>query len=443
MNLTNYAERRQALKDQLKDTVAIIPAAPHQIRSFDTEYPYRQDSNLKYLTGLEEQEAVLVLAPNHPAIDEILFVLPKDPIKETWTGIRMGPDKARELLEMNHVYSIDELDQRLPDLLLGHSACALDLYASHTPWLDRIKSIMTNLNNQRRLNRAKPQSLIHLNPIIGQMRLVKDQNEILFMKKAQEITARAHRSAMAYTRPGVNESAVAALLRYHFSHHPASNEAYESIVAGGANACVLHYVSNNKELKDGDLLLIDAGADFHLYASDVTRTFPVNGVFSGIQKHVYDIVLESQKEAINLSRPGKNQIELHEATCRVLAQGLIDLKVSDESVDSIIEQGILKKYYPHSTGHWLGLDVHDPCPYTDSEHQPIAFQKGMVFTIEPGLYFPPTDHELPNQLRGIGIRIEDDVLITEVGHEVLSASIPKEIKEIEHACERDYRELMP
>lgn len=442
MEVTNFAKRRALLREKLGDKLGIITAAPLQTRSYDTEFPYRQDSNFKYLTGLDEAEAVLVLAPAHSAIKEVLFVRPKDPIMEVWTGTRMGPDKAREVLEIDHVFSIEELDDRLPDLMMGHANCSLNLRDSG-PWVDKVLGHIKALNAKKRVPRAKPQGISDITPLLGELRLVKDQNELQFMKKAQEITNRAHRAAMAYARPGGNESQVMAMLHFHFRHNPAADEAYESIVAGGENACTLHYVKNNQELKDGDLLLIDAGADFHLYASDVTRTFPINGKYTPLQKDVYEIVLAAQKEAIDLSRPGKTQGNLHQACSKVLAQGLIDLGVFSESVESIIDQGLLRKYYPHSTGHWLGLDVHDPCPYFEKNEELISFREGMVFTIEPGLYFPPDDHGLPEKLRGLGIRIEDDILITDKSHENLSAAVPKSITEVEEACKRDWRELLP
>lgn len=441
MEPTDYALRRRELAQALRGAAALIPSAPLRTRSHDTEYPFRQSSQLKYLTGLEdEQEAVLLITPEHPAIQEVLFVRPKDPLKEMWSGRRLGPEKARELLEIEHVYTLDELPTKLPELLLGHSAVALDLFESEG-WVKKILEVLEGLNQRKKLARQKPLEIHHLAPLIGRQRLVKDANEIQFIKKAAELTTRAHHAAMAMAAPGRSEAEIMALLHFHFRSHPAGDEAYESIVAGGENACILHYVANNQPLKAGELLLIDAGAEFHTYASDVTRTFPIDGKFQGAGLEVYEICLHAQKEAMTQSRPGKTLDDVHRAACQVLAQGLADLKVFQERPADIIEQGLLKKYYPHSTSHWLGLDVHDPCPYFDEQQQPINFAPGMVFTIEPGLYFPPDDTSLPERLRGIGVRIEDDLLITEKSYENLTSGIAKEVRAVEEACKRDYREF--
>jgi len=441
---TNYSARRALLREKLGNAIAVIPSASHQTRSYDTEYSFRQHSVLKYLTGLEEQDSILVLCPNNIERPEVLFVRPKDAMMEMWSGKRLGPERAREILEIQHVYPIDQFDTILPELMLGHTAIAYDLFDASAPQslhkrlLDHAEKLQ---RTKRKFHVRKPDGVINLATLTGEMRLIKEGNELLFMREAQKITSRAHRAVMAKTAAGINEKELQALFHYIVSKNGAT-EAYESIVAGGENACILHYVNNNKKLKDGDLLLIDAGSEFHVYASDVTRTYPVNGKFTPIQRDVYEIVLSAQKEAISLSRPGKNLNDLHQATITVLSQGLKDLKVINESVETILEKELYKPFYPHSTSHWMGLDVHDPCPYLDGDLKPVSLREGMVFTIEPGLYFPPDRADLPTELRGMGIRIEDDILITDRAYENLSSSIPKEISEIEEEMKRDYRDFL-
>jgi Xaa-Pro aminopeptidase len=441
IELTNYKNRRDELRKLLGDCVGIVTASPARTKSYDTEHSYRPSSELKYLTGFEEPEAILVLCPHHPELSEVLFVRPKDPFLEQWSGERLGPQKSQALLGLEAVYSIEEFEERLPGLIDGHAMIAMDLM--NTPLKqEQILKAMRSSYSQKKKRTVRPEGLVHISSMIGTLRLRKDANEILFMKKAQEVTDRAHRAAMAFTQPGVNESQIKAILHYHFNFHPASGEAYESIIAGGPRACTLHYVMNNQALKESDYLLIDAGSDFHLYASDVTRTFPVNGKFSGRAKDAYEIVLQSQKDALAESRPGKTLEGLHLTATKTLIKGLIDLKILQGSVDELYEQGAHKPFYPHSTGHWIGLDVHDPCPYLDSKLKPITFEPGMAYTIEPGLYFDPHDTKIPADLRGLGIRIEDDILITDKSYENLSISIPKEIAEIEEAMKVDYREFM-
>lgn len=441
IELTNYKNRRDSLRKLLGDAVGIITSSPTRTRSYDTEHSYRPSSELKYLTGFDEPDSILVLCPHHPELSEVLFVRPKDAVLEQWSGERMGPQKAQEILGLEVVYSIDEFEQRLPGLIDGHAMIAMDLMNPPLK-LEQIQKTMRSSYQQKKKRTIRPEGFIHISTIIGALRLRKDDNEILFMKKAQEVTNRAHRAAMAYTRPGVNESEIKALLQYHFHFQPAGGEAYESIVAGGARACTLHYVANNQVLKPSDYLLIDAGSEFNLYASDVTRTFPVSGQFSGRALEAYEIVLQAQKDAIAESRPGKTLEALHTTASKTLIRGLIDLKILSGNVDELFDQGAHKPFYPHSTGHWLGLDVHDPCPYLDSKLMPVTFEKGMVYTIEPGLYFDPHDTKIPSDLRGLGIRIEDDILITDKSYENLSSSIPKEVAEIEEAMKVDYREFI-
>lgn len=439
---TNYPQRRHELMTRLEGAVAIIPTHPHRTRSYDTEYPYRPDSNFKYLTGCKEADAILILAPHHPEYQEILFVHPKDPVAEMWMGERLGPEKAREIFEVDACFSIEEFEQKLPEFLEGHTKVAID-YQNHKDHFTKVLAAMEKLSHQKKKKVHKPVDIKLINPIIGQMRLVKDESELAFMKAALEITTKAHKAAMAFSAPSVSEREVHALLKYIFQKEGAQGEAYESIVASGDHANTLHYIKNDSPLNDGDLLLIDAGSEFNVYASDITRTFPVNGKFTAAQKEVYEIVLDAQKTAFTYARPGCTLAQMHEATCRSLSEGLIKLGVfKDKTLDEVMKDQLYREFYPHGTGHWLGLDVHDTCPYLDEDLSEIEFAPGMVFTVEPGLYFKKDHPHLPARLKGIGIRIEDDLVITDKGFENMSSAIPKEVSEIEESCAKDYRDFL-
>lgn len=439
---TNHRQRRLELMTRLEGAVAIVPTHSHQTRSYDTEFPFRPDSNFKYLTGCKEADAVLVLAPHHPEFQEILFVHPKDPVAEMWMGERLGPEKACEIFEVDACFSLDDFKTKLPEFLEGHAKVAMDFY-THKKHFEKVLKMMEKLNQLKKKKVAKPTEILSLGPIVGEMRLIKDATELAFMKSALEITGKAHAAAMAFSSPEKTEREVHALLKYIFQKEGAIGEAYESIVAAGNHANTLHYIKNDSALHEGDLLLIDAGSEVNVYASDITRTFPINGKFTKAQRDVYQVVLNAQKEAFNYARPGATLAQMHQATCKSLAQGLIDLGVfSDKSLDEVMEKELYKEFYPHGTGHWLGLDVHDTCPYFDEDFQDIEFKPGMVFTVEPGLYFRKDHTNLPQHLKGIGIRIEDDLVITATGYENMSAAIPKEISEVEEACTRDYRDYL-
>lgn len=440
MEPTSYRARREALLEIMKGGIALIESAPHQTRSHDTEYPYRQDSNFKYLVGFEEPGSKLVILSHQKERQAVLFVRPKDELAEVWSGRRLGIEGARNLFDVDEVYSLDEFDQKMDELLLHHDTLYLDLF--HAPeTVNKMLNRCRTLSVKNRKKIATPQKLGNLLPLVGRLRLIKDQNEIAFIKKAAHITARAHKAAMALAAPGVNEREVQALIDYIYAKEGASGPAYESIVAGGDNANILHYVDNSDELKNGDLLLIDAGSEFNLYASDVTRTFPVNGKFSSIQKDVYQIVLEAQKASLRASKPGSCIADVHLEAAKVLALGLKDLGLLKEIPTDLLADPTFKSFYPHGTSHWLGLDVHDNCPYTDGPND-ISFAPGMIFTVEPGLYFPRGKAHIPESLQGIGIRIEDDILINDVGYENLTSMIPKEIKEVEEACSADYKKYI-
>lgn len=441
METTSYSDRRNELLNLMGTAMAVIGASDFKKRSHDTEFPYRQDSNFKYLTGFNEPDSILVLTPEGE-VKSTLFVRPKDELAELWSGKRMGVSKAEELMDVDAVHSIEDFERIFPDLMLGHDTIYMDLFEESSDvikMLDRCKKLMWS---KRKAKVRIPLNFKNLRNVIGRMRLQKDQNEILAMKKAAAATLLGHKGAMAFAAPGKNEAEVQAYMEFLFKMGGAQDVAYESIVAGGNNANTLHYVSNNQTLSDGDLLLIDAGAEFNLYAADVTRTFPVNGIFSSAQKEVYQLVLEAQKASIAKAVPGKTLTDVHKESVKVLTDGLIHLKVLGGSLEENLENHNYRRFYPHGTSHWLGLDVHDECPYIDETMEEYVLQPGMTFTIEPGLYFPATDATLRNELQGIGIRIEDDILITENGHDILTAGIPKEIKEVEEVCKADYKSFL-
>lgn len=442
MSQSIYKKRRQDLLDQIGNSVALVPTNPHHTRSNDTEFPFRADSNFGYLTGHLEPEALLVLCPQGQKGKEVLFVRPKNPELELWMGERLGPEKAKELYGVDEAYGFDLLEQKLPELIDLHESIMMDIF-SHGEWIEKVYPMMKKLNQQRRRKKPAPQGILNLAPLLGKMRLKKDKNEIDLMRKAAQITHQAHCAAMARASNGVNEGQVQSVIDYVFMDRGAQSEAYESIVAGGNNANTLHYIQNNQDLKDGDLLLIDAGCELDLYASDVTRTFPVSGKYTQLQKKVYELILKVQKEAIAMAAPGKKLSELHDFTCQGLSSALMELGFfKDKSLDQVVEQKLYRSFFPHGTGHWLGLDVHDNCPYFDENSQDIKFEEGMVFTVEPGLYFNENNEKVPQELKGIGIRIEDDILITAEGHENLTASIPKEVADVEDACQKNYKELL-
>lgn len=421
-------KRRARLMQMLGDAVAVIPAAPEKVRNRDAHYPYRFDSYFWYLTGFPEPESVLVLTGGK-APKSILFCREKNEEREIWDGVRYGPEGAAAQFGFNEAYPIGTLEQKLPELLADRAELWHAL-GRDDAWDARITQALNSVRSQARSGKRAPAAVRDLHTVLDAMRLIKDESEITLMQKAADIASEGHRRAMRACRPGLFEYALEAELSYEFRRQGADAHAYTPIVAGGANACVLHYVSNNQLLQDNTLVLIDAGCEVQGYASDITRTFPVNGKFSGVQKSVYEIVLAAQQAAIDTVKPGANFIAPHEAALKVLAQGLLDLKLLQGSVESVIESEAYKRFYMHRTSHWLGLDVHDAGEYKQGEDwMPLA--AGMVLTIEPGLYIRAGEG-VPAHLAGIGIRIEDDVLVTPQGHRV-TTSAPKSVAEIEEA----------
>jgi Xaa-Pro aminopeptidase len=433
-NLSTYRKRRERLAQAMGAGVAVIPTAPERIRNRDTHYPYRFDSHFYYLSGFAEPEAALVIVGGAQP-RTLLFCRTRNEEREIWDGFRYGPEAARERFAFDEAHPIESLDEAMAELLQNQATlfhpigadAAWDLRA--TQWLNAVRA-------RARAGVAAPERLQDVRALIDEMRVVKDEQEVAVMRRAGRIAAAAHRRAMQATRPGRYEYEIEAELLYEFRRGGAQFPAYWPIVAGGANACVLHYVANDALLQDGDLLLIDAGGELDGYASDITRTFPVNGRFSGPQREVYELVLAAQLAAIREAKPGKAWNDPHDAAVRVLAQGLIDLKLLRGSLQEALEKETYKRFYMHRTGHWLGLDVHDAGDYKRGGKW-RALEPGMALTVEPGLYIRAAD-DIPQRLRNIGVRIEDDVLVNANGCEVLSAEAPKAVADIE-ALMRDAR----
>jgi Xaa-Pro aminopeptidase len=421
------AGRRARLAALLGNGIAIVPTAPERIRNRDAHYPYRYDSYFYYLTGFREPEAVLVLAGGDRP-QSILFCREKNVEREIWDGFRYGPAAAREVFGFDAAYAIEELDARMPDLLADRPAVQVHLGAD-AAWDGRVLGWINAVRGRARSGVVAPGDIRDVRVLLDAMRLVKDGQELELMRRAGAISGAAHRLAMQAARPGVAEYEIEAVLQHEFRRRGAQAPAYTPIVAGGANACVLHYVENSATLADGDLLLIDAGCELDGYASDITRTFPVNGRFSGPQRAVYELVLAAQAAAIAAVRPGTRWNAPHDAAVAVLAQGLIDLKLLSGSLASVLEQESYKQFYMHRTGHWLGLDVHDAGEYKVSGEW-RELQPGMVLTVEPGCYIRPGPG-VPGDFAHIGVRIEDDALVTAAGCEILSASAPKTVSDIE------------
>jgi len=427
---------REQLKrfiDQMEDnSVAIIPAAREKTRSYDTEYKFRQDSDFWYLTGFPEPDAIAVIDPQNKKSPFTLYVRPRDPLMETWFGRREGVDGAKKNYGANTAYSVERFEKDLSKLLEGHDR----LYYRFAVDSELDQKILGYLTEQRvrRLKTAyPPHTIIDPTPIIGEMRLHKGPDEVEFMQKSADIAAEAHILAMKKVKPGMNEGQVEALMEAYMKDKGASGVAYNSIIGGGENATILHYVENNMPLKDGDLILIDAGAEYQGYASDITRTFPVNGKFTPAQREVYDVVLDVQLKCIDYTKSGNTVKARQEYSIELLTEGMVKLGLLKGKTKDLIKKKAYLKYYMHGVGHYLGLDVHDAGRYfTDQQaRHSKPFAPGMVLTVEPGIYVPPDDKTAPAKYRGIGIRIEDDVLVTEDGNRNLTSKVTKDPDEIE------------
>jgi Xaa-Pro aminopeptidase len=428
MEYPPYSTRRQQLMEQIGDGVAVVATAPERVRNRDSHHPYRFDSYFWYLSGFDEPEATLVLVGgNTPRA--ILFCREKDTEKEVWDGFRHGPEAACSAFGFDEAYPIGDLEQKLPELIanrptlwhsLGHDA----------GWDARIIAALNAVRAQSRTGKRAPGELRDLRGVLDAMRLSKDAVEMSLMRRAAAIASGGHLRAMRACRPGMAEYEIEAELAYEFRRHGASGHAYTPIVAGGANACILHYVENSQRLADRTLVLIDAGCEMAGYASDITRTFPVGGRFSAAQRDVYEIVLAAHTAALAAIRPDVPFCAYHDAALRILVQGMIDLKLVEGSADGIIESGAYKPWYMHRTGHWLGLDVHDAGEYKSGDEW-VALTPGMALTVEPGLYIRPGAN-VPPALHGIGVRIEDDVFVTGDGCEVYTTA-PRTVADIEEA----------
>jgi Xaa-Pro aminopeptidase len=426
-----YTERRMRLARQAAEpgasAVIVVPTAPERVRNRDAHYAYRFDSHFHYLTGFSEPDAVLVLIAGD-APRALLFCRERNAEREVWEGFRYGPELARERFGFDEAHPIESLDEKIAELLADRAALLYPVGADPL-WDARAMRWLNAVREKTRAGVSAPDRVQDVRALIDEMRLRKDAHELATMRRAATISAAAHRRAMAATRPGRREYEIEAELIYEFRRRGSQHPAYTPIVAGGANACVLHYVFNDAPLKDGELLLIDAGCELDGYASDVTRTFPVNGRYSAAQRDVYEIVLAAQRAALEKTHPGAAWNEGHDAAVRVLVQGMLDLKLLEGSVDEAIEKESYRRFYMHRTGHWLGLDVHDAGEYRrEGKWRPL--EPGMMLTVEPGLYIRAAD-DVPAALRDIGIRIEDDVLVTATGHEVITHETPKAIDEIE------------
>ena len=423
--------------------MAVLATAPEVPRNADSDYPYRHDSYFYYLTGFAEPESVVVLVAAHgsePA-RSILFCRQKNAEREIWDGFRYGPEAARETFGFDQAFAIDDIDTELPKLLAN--APALYCPVAHSTAFDaRLKGWLDKVRSQSRTGVTAPASVHDLLVLLDEMRLFKDGHEQALMQRSADIAGRAHERAMRAARPGMFEYEIEAELLYEFRRSGAQSPAYASIVASGANACVLHYSANNAQTRDGDLVLIDAGCEFDSYASDITRTWPVNGRFSEPQKQLYELVLAAQSAALAAIVPGQRYSAIHDAALNVLAQGMLDFGLLDKSkfgsVDDVIGERAFAQFYMHGTGHWLGLDVHDAGAYRDvtQDQRPSRIlQPGMALTVEPGIYVRPAPG-VPEQFWNIGIRIEDDVVVTDAGYTILSAAAPKLVADIEKVMQR-------
>ncbi|MBI2380793.1 MAG: Xaa-Pro aminopeptidase [Gammaproteobacteria bacterium] len=430
MDLKEHARRRKRLMAQMgKNSIAIVPSAHEAVRSRDTHYLFRQDSDFWYLTGYHEPDSVLVLIPGRAHGEVVLFNRERDPAAETWHGRRTGQEGAIARFGFDDAFPIADIDEILPGLLEGRDQIhyAMGVNAEFDA---QVMAWVNTLRGKVKQGALAVGEMVELRHLLHDMRLFKSAAELKAMRHAAETAAKAHCRAMCYAEPGRTEAQMEAEILHEFALHGCRHPAYNCIVAGGENACILHYNENDQELKDGELLLIDAGAEYQGYASDITRTFPVNGKFSAAQRAVYGLVLKAQLAAIAVIRPGIPWSLIHETSVRVLTEGLVELGILKGRVADLLVKEAHKPYSLHKTGHWIGLDVHDVGDYTIAGESRIL-EPGMVLTVEPGLYFAPGTKGLAKKWQGMGVRIEDDVLVTKTGHEVLSHGVPKDIESIE------------
>ena len=425
-----FAERRQQLMGMMEpNSIAIVPAAPMRTRSRDTEYPYRQDSDFFYLSGFGEPEAVLALIPGREHGEFVMFCRERDRDMEIWNGYRAGPEGVIKQYGADDAFPIGDIDEILPGLLEGRDRVYYDM-GRDKEFDNQVMVWVNSIRAKVRAGAHPPGEFIALDHLLHDMRLYKSKAEIRLMQAAADMSARAHVRAMEVCKPGMYEFQLEGEFLHEFAQGGSRFPAYSSIVGGGANACVLHYIENNAELKSGDLVLIDAGAEYQHYAADITRTFPVNGRFSPEQRALYDVVLKAQLAAIRAVKPGNHWNQPHEAAVKELCKGLLKLGLLQGKLDDVIESEAYRRFYMHRTGHWLGMDVHDVGDYKVGDVW-RELESGMVLTVEPGLYVATDDDTVEARWRGIGIRIEDDVLVTDKGRRVLTKAVPKDADEIE------------
>jgi Xaa-Pro aminopeptidase len=470
-----FQSRRRRLAESIgQEGIAVVPAAVEQIRNDDVPHDFRQDSNFFYLTGFTEPDAVAVITPGHPDGDYSLFVRPRDPEMESWNGFRAGVDGAKQTFGADNAYPIDELDTVLTRLMIGRDAL---WYQSGNERQDaRMTSVITKARSHReRYGGSVPSTIKDVSVVIGEMRLIKSADEHTSLKAACALSALGHRDAMRFARPGLYEYQVQAAMEFGWRMAGSRRNGYGSIVASGANACILHYVENDSLIEDGDLILIDAAAEVDGYSADITRTFPSNGKFTAPQRAIYEVVLAAEKEGVAMSAPGSSMRGIHDRATRILTEGMVDLGLLPLSVEESLAMHHYTQFYFHGTGHWLGMDVHDRGAYR-SDGKPRPLEEGMTFTVEPGLYIAPgkgeieltmleydsdewvqrrilegraaalekeqkakeaaekITHTVPEEFLGIGVRIEDDIFITADGAENLTVTVPVEIDEVEALC---------
>jgi Xaa-Pro aminopeptidase len=422
--------RRKKLMAQMEpNSIALLAAAPPRVRNSDAEYLYRQNSDFHYLTGFTEEKALLALIPGRKQGEVVLFCQQKDKAKELWHGTLMGPDVARKELEIDDAFPVDDMDDILPGLIEGRDRVYYSM-GKDDRFDNQVMNWLKVIRSKAKIGAHPPGEFLMLDHLLHELRLIKSTNEIKLMQQAAKISAEGHKRAMAYCRPGIREYELEAELLHAFTRNGSRAPAYTSIVATGDNACILHYIENGSEVKAGDLVLIDAGCEYGHYASDITRTFPANGKFSPEQKAIYNIVLKAQLAAIEAIRPGVPWDEPHNISVKIITQGLVRLGIMNGRPSQLIKSEAYKDFYMHRIGHWIGMDVHDVGDYKIDDDWRLL-EPGMVTTVEPGIYISPSNKKVPKKWRGIGVRIEDDVLITRNGNKVLSAGIPKTIQEIE------------
>lgn len=429
-NSREFKVRRKELMAQMEpDSIALLAAAPPRNRNNDADYPYRQNSDFYYLTGFTEPQALLALIPGRKQGETVLFCQEKDPLRELWDGFRLGPDAACEALSIDDAYPIADIDDILPGLIEGRERVYYSM-GKDDKFDDQVMEWVKVIRSKSKLGAHPPGEFLMLDPLLHELRLIKSKAEIKLMEQAAKISAEGHRRAMAACHPGAHEYELEAELLYAFKRNGSLAPAYTSIVAAGDNACTLHYNDNNAAINEGDLVLIDAGCEYEYYASDITRTFPASGKFSKEQKAIYEIVLKAQEAAIAEVKPGASWDAPHKASVKVITQGLARLGLLKGTPAKLIKSEAYREFYMHRVGHWIGMDVHDVGDYKIDETWRLL-EPGMVTTIEPGIYISPNNKKVAKKWRGIGVRIEDDVLVTSKGHKVLSTGIPKTVDEIE------------